>query len=140
VISNSFPQLVPLCGRTPKKTGEAVPRKIGTSIEMACTAFPVNGIGAANPAYRIGRFTPDAVYLPDVRHTCHRYTRNYLLSTSRFAFSITGLFIPNKVRDRLFSSTVLTYRDHCPRFSLPLTTYWFPRYAAQGLTVSVAEL
>jgi hypothetical protein len=26
-------------------------------------------------------------YLPDVRHTCHRYTRNYLLSTSRFAFS-----------------------------------------------------
>jgi hypothetical protein len=31
-----------------------------------------------------------------------------------------------------FSSTVLTYRDHCPRFSLPLTTHWFPRYAAQG--------
>ncbi len=86
------------------------------SLKWPVQRFPILGTGSAS-------LTQDAVWPAGIFRKsatlCHRYKRNYLFSTSRFAFSINGLFT--------FSSTVLPYSDHCPHFSLPLTTHWFSR-------------
>jgi hypothetical protein len=76
-------------------------RKIGKGIEMVCIAFPVNGTGSAS-------LTPDAVYLPGVCHTYHRYKRYYLFFASRFAISIVGSLFPTD-RDKLFRSKMPKY-------------------------------
>jgi hypothetical protein len=81
-------------------------------------------------------------YLPGVCHTCHRYKRNYLFSTSWFAFSrLHHWFIfPDA------SGQAIQLHQYSPTgIKVPVFPYrsphtGFPKYAAQGLTVSTAEL
>ena len=75
---------------------------------------------------RLANLTPDAVY-PVTRypiHSCHRYNRSYLLSTS--PLPLRGFIVGSLA----FNSHRHTYGDHCHRFSLSLTTGRFPCPAA----------
>ena len=98
-------------------------------IEFTCSLkWPVLRSCQLNPGCGVAGIFRTSTTLVIGTHVITYFPHRDLLSRG----FVTGLFT--------FSSTVLTCRDHSPRFSLPLTTHWFPRYATQGLTVSAAEL